>query len=90
MADAVTPQRTYTAILRHFMEEGRAPHYTELAGILDVSVAEARAAQHDAVENAFACFFTNDTDTIGAWPPLSNTPTQHLVSVDGVQKWYGQ
>jgi hypothetical protein len=90
MANAVTPQQTYTAILRHFMKEGRAPHHTELAGILDVSVAEARQAQHDAADNAFACFFTDGTDNIGAWPPFSNVPNQHRVSVDGVQKWYGQ
>lgn len=90
MADPVTPQKTYTAILRHFMEEGHAPHYTELAGILGVSVPEARQAQHDAAENAFACFFSGDTDNIGAWPPFSNVPNQHHVSIDGVQKWYGQ
>jgi len=33
---------------------------------------------------------TPDTDYVGAWAPFSNLPNQNAISVDGVQKWYGQ
>lgn len=42
MTDQTGTQRAFTAILRHFVTAGRAPHYTELADILDVGVDEAR------------------------------------------------
>ena len=45
----------------------------------------------DAIEGArIGCWNSPRTDYIGSWAPFSNTPTQYLISVDGVQKWYGQ
>jgi len=35
-------QRTYTSILNHLVQTGRAPHYTELGRILGVGPEEAR------------------------------------------------
>ena len=40
----------YREILSHFVEHGRAPHYSELAGALGVSIDEARHLQRDTAE----------------------------------------
>jgi hypothetical protein len=83
-------QAAYTATLEHLVARGRAPHYTDLAGILQVSVEEARLAQVAAAETVVGCWMSPETDYVGSWAPFANTPTQYLISVDGVQKWYGQ
>ena len=83
-------QRAYTAVLDHFVQTGRAPHYTELGTILGISPEEARNIQHKTAESAVACWFVKDTDYVESWAPFSNVPTQYLISIAGVQKWYGQ
>ncbi len=92
MIDQDMTQRAFTTILEHFVATGRAPHYTELAETLGTGVEEARELQHAAVAAApiASCWLAHDTDHIESWAPFSNVPTQYLISVDGVQKWYGQ
>ena len=90
MAEAALVQKTYTAVLEHFKQNGRAPHFTELAGTLGVTPDEARQLQHEAAGSAVACWFMKDSDYVESWAPFSNIPTQYLVTIDGVQKWYGQ
>lgn len=92
MSDASLTQRAFTTISKHFVATGRAPHYTELANLLDVGVQEAREAQRAAVEASpiAGCWLALDTDYIESWAPFSNVPTQYLITVEGVQKWYGQ
>lgn len=86
----VLVQQTYTHILEHLIETGRAPHYTELAPMLAVKPDEARDLQFRAAKVGVGCWLNSDTDYIESWAPFSNIPTQYLVSVDGEQKWYGQ
>ena len=62
---------------------------------LDSSEAIKRAArevQRATVEAAplASCWLAHDTDYIESWAPFSNVPTHYLISVDGIQKWYGQ
>lgn len=83
-------QRTYTAVLRHFIKAGRAPHYTELAEILNLQPEAARESQRKAADSAIACWFVTDTDYVESWAPFSNVPTNYLITVKGDQKWYGQ
>jgi hypothetical protein len=85
-------QRTFTIILEHFVASGRAPHYTELAEALEVDIDKARELQRAAAAAAPAasCWLAHDTDYIESWAPFSNIPTHFLLSVDGLQKWYGQ
>jgi hypothetical protein len=92
MADQNLIQRAFTTILAHFVAEGRAPHYAELAEVLDIGPEEAREVQRAAVDAAplASCWLARDTDYIESWAPFSNVPTHHLISVDGLQKWYGQ
>jgi hypothetical protein len=83
-------QSAYTVVVNHFIQTGRAPHYTELAAILNLQPDEARQVQRDAAEAALACWLVQDTDYIESWAPFSNVPTDYRVTVEGEQKWYGQ
>jgi hypothetical protein len=85
-------QKTYTRVLEHFIEHGRAPHYIELAQILGISIDEARGLVRDTAAAApiASCWLSHDTDYIESWAPFSNVPTHNLISVNGEQKWYGQ
>jgi hypothetical protein len=92
MIDRNLTQRAFTTILMHFLDTGRAPHYAELADALDIDPEEAREVQRAAVESAplASCWLARDTDYVESWAPFSNVPTHYLISVDGIQKWYGQ
>ena len=90
MADAILVQKAYTAIVEHFIETGRAPHYTELAETLGLRPDAARDVQRQAAAASVACWFVQDTDYIESWAPFSNVPTHYRVTVRGEQKWYGQ
>jgi hypothetical protein len=91
MEKAELLQTTYTTILQHFIDTGRAPHYTELAEIFSILPDEARELQREAAEaSVFGCWMSHDTDFIESWAPFSNVPTHHLITVDGEQKWYAQ
>lgn len=83
-------QRAYTAVMHHFIKAGRAPHYTELAEILNLGPEEARQVHHKAADSALACWFVRDTDYVESWAPFSNVPTTYLITINGEQKWYGQ
>ncbi|HSR46338.1 MAG TPA: hypothetical protein VLT15_14055 [Acidimicrobiia bacterium] len=90
--DQTLVQRGFTEILEHFVSFGRAPHFSELADALAIGVEEARVLQRAAAEAApiAGYWLATDTDFIESWAPFSNVPTHHLISVDGVSRWYGQ
>jgi hypothetical protein len=90
MTDANLVQQVYTSIQQHFIETGRAPHYTELAGMLGITPEEARVVQREAAAAGVGCWMSADTDYIGSWAPFSNLPTQYLVTIEGQQRWYAQ
>lgn len=93
MTDLVMIQRAYTTILQHFVDTGRAPHYSELADMLGIDINVARELQRETATTASpigGTWLSHDTDNIESWAPFSNVPTHYLVTVDGVQKWYGQ
>ena len=92
MASLEERQKVHQNVLRHFIETGRAPHYTELAEALGIVPERARhIIRETTAESPFLfAWMTPETDYIGSWAPFSNLPNQHLISVDGVQKWYGQ
>ena len=88
MTDAVLVQRAYTTILEHFVKTGRAPHFTELAKTLGLSLEEARDLQRETAQVGFG-ILAEGTDYIQSWAPFSNIPTHHLLTIEGQQKWYG-
>lgn len=90
MAKSQLVQAAYTAIVEHFIQHGRAPHYIELAQKLGISPDTARELQREAAESegVGACWLNHDTDYIEAWGPFSSLPTHHQVSVNGKTGWY--
>jgi len=83
--------RTFQVVLKRMIDSGQAPHYTELAAELGVSVEEGRKAQTDLVSApGFPGWLSPDTDYISSFAPFSNLPTQYRITIDGQQKWFGQ
>lgn len=83
--------KTYQVILKQMMKTGVAPHYTEIAAKLNLSVQEGRKALHDLVKVGIpGIWLFPDTDYISSFAPFSSLPTQYRISVDGEQKWFGQ
>ena len=91
MPDMPLLARVHHLILAGFVRDGRAPHFTELAALLGVSVAEARRAQRATLAALAGPYWAHPgTDLIVGFSPFSNLPTPYLISVDGAQRWYGQ
>ncbi len=93
MSDAAMIQRAYSLITQHFIDTGRAPHYGELAETLDIDIDAGRDLVREVireVSSLTAAWLAHDTDVIESWAPFSNVPNHVLISVDGIQKWYGQ
>ncbi len=92
MASLQERQNAHHNVLRHFVEKGHAPLYTKLAETLSVAPDTARRLLRETtVESPFSfAWLTPDTDFVGAWAPFSNLPSHNAISVEGVQKWYGQ
>ncbi len=83
--------RTYNAIMKRMKKTGQAPHYTELAAKLRISVEDARKALHDLMSARIpGIWLSPDTDYIGSFAPFSNLPTQYRITVDGEHKWFAQ
>ena len=87
-----TIKSTYHTVLTHFITHGRAPHYSELARSLDVPLDKARELQRETAGAGpvAGCWMAHDTDHIESWAPFSSVPTHFKISVDGVQRWFGQ
>ena len=88
MADPQILARAYHALMRGFVETGRALHHTELARALSIPSEEARQVQKDLVASGLPIWIHPDTDYISAMTPFSSIPTHYRISVEGVQKWY--
>ena len=82
-------QQIYSAIQRHFIESGRAPHIADLAAELGVDIEEARRLQRE-IPPYTAAWRLGDTDFIESFAPFYNLPTNVAVSIDGEQKWFAQ
>jgi hypothetical protein len=82
--------RTFNIIMRRMVESGQAPHYTEIAAELGVSMEEGRKALHDLFSAGVSGWLFPDTDFITSFAPFNNLPTQYRITIDGQQKWFGQ
>jgi len=90
MVDDRRIQEIYRFVMRYFIENGRAPHFTEVAILNSLVPDEAKAMQHAAADIGVGAWFVTGTDFVECWAPFSNVPTHHLIEVNGEQKWYGQ
>ena len=87
---SVDVKLAYLETLLFMADRGRAPHYTELSKVLGVSVDRSRELQHAAAKAGIGSWFLEGADFVECWAPFSNIPTNHLITIDGEQRWYGQ
>ena len=81
--------RAFASIMGTMIETGQAPHYIELAADLGLEPEVGRQLVHDLMAT-IPGWTHPGTDYIASFPPFNNQPTQYRISVDGVQKWFGQ
>jgi len=82
---------TYNVIITKLVTTGQAPHYSEVASELGVSMEEGlRALQELMAAGVIGTWLFPDTDYISSFAPFSNLPTQYRISVAGEQKWFAQ
>lgn len=82
--------KTYHIIMKHFVDTGHAPFYTEIAAELGLSLEEGRKAMHDLFSEMIPGWLYPETDLITSLAPFNNLPTQYRITIDGKQKWFGQ
>lgn len=91
MSSSSLLDKTYNVIIKRLVETGQAPHYTEIATELGLSVEEARGALQNLMSEGIpGIWLFPDTDYISSFAPFSNLPTQYRITVEGEQKWFGQ
>jgi hypothetical protein len=91
MSDPSRMDRTFLVIMKRLVETGRAPHYTEIAAELAVSIEEGRKAVHELFSlPMFPGWLYPNTDYITSFPPFNDLPTHYRITVNGLQKWFGQ
>jgi hypothetical protein len=92
MASQEDMQRVHKTVLRHFVDTGRAPHYTDLADAFGLSPAEARQLLRETVEGSYysVAWLVPDTDYVSSWAPFSNVPNHNPITIQNEQKWFPQ
>ena len=90
MADTKTLDRVFHSVMQRFINAGQAPHYTELAADLGVTVEEGRRLLHDLMDAGIPAWLHQGTDYVVSFAPFNNLPTQYRISVDGRQSWFAQ
>ncbi|MBW1710914.1 MAG: hypothetical protein JRJ73_13700 [Deltaproteobacteria bacterium] len=90
MSDQSVLDKTFHIIMKQMVETGQAPHYTDLAKELGVSMEEGRQALHDLFSAGIPGWLYPNTDFIVSFAPFNHLPTQFRITIDGEQKWFGQ
>ena len=90
MDEPTALDRTFHIIMERMVETGQAPHYTEIATEMGVSLEEGRKALHDLFSAGVPGWLFPNTDLIASFAPFNNLPTQYRITIDGQQKWFGQ
>lgn len=82
--------QTFQLIMKHMMETGQAPHYTQIAKELGIAMEEGRKILHELFSLGIPGWLFPNTDFIASFAPFNNLPTQFRITIDGQQKWFGQ
>ena len=90
MAELATLDKAYQVTMARIVQSGQAPHYTELAAELGVSMEEGKVILHELIDTGIPAWLHPGTDYIAAFPPFNNLPTQYRITVGGEQKWFAQ
>ncbi len=89
MNEPTLVDRTHNIIVKHMIETGQAPHYTEIAAKLDVPIEEGRKALRALLAAGVAAWVYPGTDLIVSYGPFNSLPNEHRITIDGQQKWFG-
>ena len=90
MAELATLDKAHEFTLTRMVQTGQAPHYTDLAAELGVSVEEGKVVLHELIDTGIPAWLHPGTDYIVSFPPFNNLPTQYRITVGGEQKWFAQ
>ncbi len=90
MADLLMLDKAFHHIMLRFIETGRAPHYTETASALGVSVEEGCRLFRELEATGYSFFLHPETDQIVSVAPFNNLPNQYRITIEGEQKWFAQ
>jgi hypothetical protein len=82
--------RAFHIVMKRMVQTGQAPHYTEIASELGLSVEEGRKVLRDLFAAGVPGWLFPDTDYITSFAPFNNLPTQYRITIEGQQKWFGQ
>ncbi len=89
MANLILMDRVFHFVMQSWVDNGLAPHYTEIAEAFSVKPDEGKKWLHELFTMGIPGWLFPNTDYIAAIVPFSNLPTQYHISVDGKQKWFG-
>jgi hypothetical protein len=90
MSESSILDLTFSLIMKRLKETGQAPHYTEVAAELGITVEEGRKVLRDLFAAGVPGWLHPDTDYIASFAPFNNLPTQYRITIEGQQKWFGQ
>jgi hypothetical protein len=90
MSDLSLLDKIFHIIMKRMVATGVAPHYTEIASELGLSMEEGRKVVHDLFAAGIPGWLFPGTSFIISFAPFNNLPTQYRITVDGQQKWFGQ
>jgi hypothetical protein len=83
--------QTFHIIIEKMIATGQAPQYTEIAAALGVSPEKGRETLRKLFSTlGFPGWFKPKTDDIVSFAPFNNLPTHYRLTIDGIQKWFGQ
>ncbi len=88
--DLALLDRGFSCIIQSFIRTGQAPHYTELAKELGLSMEEGRELVHEIFAHNIPGWVHPRTDLIASFAPFNNLPNQYRITIDGHQKWFAQ
>lgn len=90
MAEYARLDRAYHVTMQRFIATGQAPHYTELAAELGLSMEAGRRLLHELMHSGIPAWLHPETDYVVSFAPFHNLPTQYRITIDGEQKWFAQ
>jgi hypothetical protein len=90
MTDLALLDKAFYNIMQRLIKTGQAPHHTEMANDLGISMEEGRQIFHELMEAGVPGWIHPQTDWIASFPPFNNQPTQYRLTIDGEQKWFAQ
>ena len=90
MFDLTMLDRAYAITMQAFITTGHAPHYTELAAALGLSMEEGRQLLRELMQSGIPAWQHPGTDYAVSFAPFHNLPTQYRITIDGQQKWFAQ